>query len=206
MAYSISQVERMIIAPILRFSMVLRQRSWVFRTSTSSGTSYLSSFRATLNGQYSTFAPISAVVGHMNTNASTVLCGSSSGISTQRYASTSPNVNMTNKIVARNGGRQTNNIKTLYDPSRETENCGVGLIASLKSIPSRDIVLRADEMLVRMAHRGGCGCDPASGDGSGVCYSCYFVSSCFHCFKTMKMPQIEALFFIMSYGYVRIYF
>jgi glutamate synthase domain-containing protein 1 len=28
-------------------------------------------------------------------------------------------------------------------------------------------VEQADEMLVRMSHRGGCGCDPASGDGAG---------------------------------------
>lgn len=57
--------------------------------------------------------------------------------------------------------------KLLYTPENETENCGVGLIASLKSEPTRDIVNKADEMLVRMAHRGGCGSDPASGDGSG---------------------------------------
>lgn len=57
--------------------------------------------------------------------------------------------------------------KTVYSPERETENCGVGLVASLKSVPSRKIVEDADEMLVRMAHRGGCGCDPASGDGAG---------------------------------------
>ncbi|KAL7557408.1 hypothetical protein ACA910_016637 [Epithemia clementina (nom. ined.)] len=60
--------------------------------------------------------------------------------------------------------------KALYSPDKETENCGVGLIASLKSIPSRDIVEKADEMLVRMSHRGGCGCDPASGDGSGMLF------------------------------------
>ena len=58
---------------------------------------------------------------------------------------------------------------SLYDASKETENCGVGLIASLHSTPSRKIVEQADEMLVRMEHRGGCGCDPASGDGSGTC-------------------------------------
>ena len=57
--------------------------------------------------------------------------------------------------------------KTLYRSERETENCGVGLIASLKSIPSSRIVQQADEMLVRMEHRGGVGSDPASGDGSG---------------------------------------
>ena len=63
---------------------------------------------------------------------------------------------------------------TLYDPTRETENCGVGLVASLKSVPSRKVVEQADEMLVRMSHRGGCGCDPASGDGAGTLR----VSSC----------------------------
>ena len=57
--------------------------------------------------------------------------------------------------------------KTLYRGTDEKENCGVGLIASLKSTPSNKIVREADEMLVRMAHRGGVGSDPASGDGSG---------------------------------------
>jgi len=60
----------------------------------------------------------------------------------------------------------------LYDPTNEKENCGVGLIASLKSTPSRHVVEVADEMLVRMAHRGGCGSDPSSGDGAGKCIDC----------------------------------
>lgn len=58
--------------------------------------------------------------------------------------------------------------KTIYDASRETENCGVGLVASLKSVPSRRVVEDANEMLVRMSHQGGCGCNPASGDGAGT--------------------------------------
>jgi Glutamine amidotransferases class-II len=57
--------------------------------------------------------------------------------------------------------------KILYDAKDEKDNCGVGLIANLKSIPSRYVVEAADEMLVRMAHRGGVGTDPASGDGAG---------------------------------------
>lgn len=57
--------------------------------------------------------------------------------------------------------------KTLYRGTDERENCGVGLIASLKMVPSNKIVRQADEMLVRMSHRGGVGSDPASGDGSG---------------------------------------
>ena len=59
----------------------------------------------------------------------------------------------------------------MYDPSRETENCGVGLVASLKSVASRKVVEDADEMLIRMSHRGGVGCCPASGDGAGELYT-----------------------------------
>ena len=61
---------------------------------------------------------------------------------------------------------------TLYDGTYESENCGVGLIASLKSVPSSRIIQQADEMLVRMSHRGGVGSDPASGDGSGKSGNC----------------------------------
>jgi len=60
--------------------------------------------------------------------------------------------------------------KVLYDHNNEKDSCGVGLIANLKSKPSRHVVEVADEMLVRMSHRGGCGCDPASGDGAGMLF------------------------------------
>lgn len=56
----------------------------------------------------------------------------------------------------------------LYDASKELDSCGVGMVASLKGKPSHEIVRDANTMLVRMAHRGGCGCDPASGDGAGI--------------------------------------
>ncbi|GMH87718.1 hypothetical protein TrST_g3101 [Triparma strigata] len=80
------------------------------------------------------------------------------------------------RFSAQTGARFYNNtaagvpkgVSTLYDGSRETENCGVGLIASLKTVASRRVIEQADEMLVRMSHRGGCGCDPNSGDGAGI--------------------------------------
>jgi len=72
----------------------------------------------------------------------------------------------TERIVEKKSGKK--NLPTVYDASQEKENCGVGLVASLKSIPTRQIVDDADEMLIRMSHRGGCGCDPASGDGAGI--------------------------------------
>ncbi|TMW59939.1 hypothetical protein Poli38472_005008 [Pythium oligandrum] len=58
--------------------------------------------------------------------------------------------------------------KGLYRQDVERDSCGVGMIAHLKKKPSRQIVVDANDMLVRMSHRGGCGCDPASGDGAGM--------------------------------------
>lgn len=56
----------------------------------------------------------------------------------------------------------------LYDKSLEKDSCGVGLVAQMKKVASRQIVLDANQMLVRMSHRGGCGCEPNTGDGAGI--------------------------------------
>jgi glutamate synthase (NADPH/NADH) large chain len=56
----------------------------------------------------------------------------------------------------------------LYDPARETENCGVGFVAHIKGQPSHQIVLDADHILRRMVHRGACGCETNTGDGAGI--------------------------------------
>lgn len=55
----------------------------------------------------------------------------------------------------------------LYDSNLEKDSCGVGLVANMKKLPSRKIVLDANQMLVRMSHRGGCGCEENAGDGAG---------------------------------------
>src|SRR5712692_6479930 len=46
--------------------------------------------------------------------------------------------------------------------------CGVGLVAHLGGAASREIVERALEALVRLAHRGGVDADGRSGDGAGL--------------------------------------
>ncbi|TWU33347.1 glutamate synthase large subunit [Novipirellula artificiosorum] len=56
----------------------------------------------------------------------------------------------------------------LYDPSHEKDSCGVGFIAHIKGVPSHQIVLDADQILQAMDHRGACGCEPNTGDGSGI--------------------------------------
>jgi glutamate synthase domain-containing protein 2/glutamate synthase domain-containing protein 1/glutamate synthase domain-containing protein 3 len=56
----------------------------------------------------------------------------------------------------------------LYDPRHEHESCGVGFVCQMKGQASHGIVSDALLMLERMAHRGACGCETNSGDGSGI--------------------------------------
>ena len=58
--------------------------------------------------------------------------------------------------------------QSLYSKDLEKDSCGVGLVAHLKKQASRQILIDANEMLVRMSHRGGCGCEPNTGDGAGI--------------------------------------
>ena len=56
----------------------------------------------------------------------------------------------------------------LYHPNNEKDSCGVGFIAHIKKQSSHQITLDALEMLARMDHRGGCGCEANTGDGAGI--------------------------------------
>ncbi|GER34321.1 glutamate synthase [Striga asiatica] len=56
----------------------------------------------------------------------------------------------------------------LYDPSFDKDSCGVGFVAELTGESSRKTVTDAIEMLVRMTHRGACGCETNTGDGAGI--------------------------------------
>lgn len=56
----------------------------------------------------------------------------------------------------------------LYDPSLESDACGVGFVVSIDGARSHKVLRDAQTMLQRMEHRGACGCDNDSGDGAGV--------------------------------------
>ena len=56
----------------------------------------------------------------------------------------------------------------LYDPASEKDSCGVGLVANIKGIPSREIMDDAYLINSRMDHRGGCGFEENTGDGAGI--------------------------------------
>ncbi|MEY4576960.1 MAG: hypothetical protein RL701_1663 [Pseudomonadota bacterium] len=58
--------------------------------------------------------------------------------------------------------------KGLYSPSFERDACGMGFVASLKGEKSHAIIRDAMTILANLAHRGACGCDPETSDGSGI--------------------------------------
>ncbi|XP_014504412.1 glutamate synthase [NADH], amyloplastic isoform X2 [Vigna radiata var. radiata] len=59
----------------------------------------------------------------------------------------------------------------LYDPGMDKDSCGVGFVAELSGECNRRTVTDALEMLVRMTHRGACGCEANTGDGAGILVS-----------------------------------
>lgn len=76
------------------------------------------------------------------------------------------------RVVARSGGGGFSQVPDkplgLYDPSMDKDSCGVGFVAELSGDCSRKTITDAIEMLVRMAHRGACGCETNTGDGAGI--------------------------------------
>ena len=56
----------------------------------------------------------------------------------------------------------------LYSPENEHDSCGVGFLCHLKGKRSHDLIEGALQMCINMDHRGGCGCDPQTGDGAGI--------------------------------------
>jgi len=56
----------------------------------------------------------------------------------------------------------------LYDPSTESDACGVGFVVHMKGQKSHAIVEKALQVLINLEHRGACGCEANTGDGAGI--------------------------------------
>ncbi len=56
----------------------------------------------------------------------------------------------------------------LYDPAHEHDACGVGFVVDIKGRKSNAIVRQALTILKNLEHRGACGCEVNTGDGSGI--------------------------------------
>ena len=56
----------------------------------------------------------------------------------------------------------------LVDPTVGRDACGVGFVADIKGVRSREIIDDGLEILRRLSHRAACGADPETGDGAGI--------------------------------------
>jgi glutamate synthase domain-containing protein 2/glutamate synthase domain-containing protein 1/glutamate synthase domain-containing protein 3 len=69
----------------------------------------------------------------------------------------------------------------LYSPAHEHDACGIGFVASIPGHKSHEIIRQGIQVLLNLAHRGACGCDPETGDGAGVLIQiphAFFVREC----------------------------
>ena len=71
-------------------------------------------------------------------------------------------------MAKRNSSRSLPSAQGLYDPAHEHDACGIGFVASVRGEKSHDIIRKGIQVLLNLAHRGACGCDPETGDGAGV--------------------------------------
>ena len=91
--------------------------------------------------------------------------------------------------------------KGLYDPQFEHDACGIGFVANLKNKRSHDIVEDALKMLVRMEHRGACGCESNTGDGAGILIQKPHVFFQEECSKLgFQLPEYD------EYGVAQVFF
>ena len=56
----------------------------------------------------------------------------------------------------------------LLDPRFDQDSCGVGFVATLRNVPSHEILTQALTALARLAHRGAIAADGKSSDGVGI--------------------------------------
>ena len=64
--------------------------------------------------------------------------------------------------------RKLKHRKGLYNPRNEKDSCGIGFVANIHNIASRDIVDYGLGILCNLTHRGAVSADPKAGDGVGI--------------------------------------
>ncbi len=83
------------------------------------------------------------------------------------------------------------NPQGLYHPQNERDACGIGFVANIKGQKSHDIILKGIQLLINLAHRGACGCDPVTGDGAGILIQIpheFFERECARLGFTLPLP------------------
>jgi glutamate synthase (NADPH/NADH) large chain len=84
----------------------------------------------------------------------------------------------------------------LYHPAHEHDACGMGFVASIGGNKSHEIIEQGIQVLIRLTHRGACGCDPETGDGAGVLIQIphkFFARECARLGFTLPTPGAYAV-------------
>ena len=55
-----------------------------------------------------------------------------------------------------------------YNSKNDKDSCGIGFVANIYDIPSREIVDNGLNILCNLTHRGAVSADPKAGDGVGL--------------------------------------
>jgi glutamate synthase domain-containing protein 2/glutamate synthase domain-containing protein 1/glutamate synthase domain-containing protein 3 len=63
---------------------------------------------------------------------------------------------------------ERDSVPTLLDSRFDHDSCGVGFVATLRNVPSHEILTQALTALARLAHRGAIAADGKSSDGVGI--------------------------------------
>ncbi len=66
------------------------------------------------------------------------------------------------------GQREYPKQQGLYSPRFEHDACGIGMLVDIAGNRSHQIVSQALNVLNNLAHRGGTGAEPDTGDGAGI--------------------------------------
>src|SRR2546423_2370063 len=56
----------------------------------------------------------------------------------------------------------------LYDPAYEHDACGIGFVAHIHGVRSRDIVEKSLQLVLNLSHRSAVAADACTGDGAGI--------------------------------------
>ena len=78
----------------------------------------------------------------------------------------------------------------LYDPAYEHDACGIGFVAHVHGVRSRDVVDKSLRLLINLSHRSAVAADSCTGDGAGILIQIPHVFLRRVCAPAMRLPDL----------------
>src|SRR3954471_13981401 len=87
-------------------------------------------------------------------------------------------------------GRAMTEKQGLYDPAYEHDACGVGFVAHVHGVRSRDVVEKSLQLLQNLSHRSAVAADACTGDGAGILLQVPHIFLRRGCAPTIPLPEL----------------